>query len=55
MVGILSFNIIGKRSSDAMRIEPEFLDTSGQAFWKLKSYNGECALLMQGNSQNELA
>ncbi|TKY46536.1 Cell division cycle-associated 7 protein [Spatholobus suberectus] len=37
----------GKHSSDATRIEPEFLDNNGQAFWKLKSYNGECAVLLQ--------
>ncbi|KAH1192966.1 Cell division cycle-associated 7-like protein [Glycine max] len=36
-----------KHSSDAMRIEPEFLDNNGQVFWKLKSYNGECAVLLQ--------
>lgn len=38
-----------------LRIEPDILDSSGQIFWKLKSYNGEHAILMQGNSQHELA
>ncbi|KAG4911906.1 hypothetical protein JHK82_052493 [Glycine max] len=42
-----SSNITVKHSSDAMRIEPEFLDNNGQVFWKLKSYNGECAVLLQ--------
>ncbi|XP_039683075.1 uncharacterized protein [Medicago truncatula] len=32
---------------DAVRIEPEYLDNSGNAFWKLKSYNGEYAFLLQ--------
>ncbi|XP_058773271.1 uncharacterized protein LOC131647390 [Vicia villosa] len=36
-----------KQSSDAIRIEPEFSNSSGQSFWKLKSYNSECDLLMQ--------
>lgn len=44
-----SSNITVKHSSDAMRIEPEFLDNNGQVFWKLKSYNSECAVLLQGN------
>lgn len=38
-----------------MRIEPEFLDSSGHTFWKLKSYNNEYVVLIQGNSQKELA
>ncbi|RZB70907.1 uncharacterized protein LOC114381176 isoform X1 [Glycine soja] len=37
----------GKHSSDAMRIEPACLDNNGQVFWKLKSYNSECAVLLQ--------
>ncbi|XP_061364351.1 uncharacterized protein LOC133307807 [Gastrolobium bilobum] len=36
-----------KQSSDATRTEPEFLDCNGQAFWKLQSYNGEYAVLLQ--------
>ncbi|KAJ1412773.1 Zinc-finger domain of monoamine-oxidase A repressor R1 [Sesbania bispinosa] len=30
---------------NAMRIEPEFLDSNGHAFWKLKSYDNEHVLL----------
>ncbi|RDX75271.1 Cell division cycle-associated 7-like protein, partial [Mucuna pruriens] len=37
----------GKPSSDALRTEPEFLDSNGQAFWKLRIYNGEHAVLLQ--------
>ncbi|KAK7381105.1 hypothetical protein VNO78_33629 [Psophocarpus tetragonolobus] len=37
----------GKHSSDAVRIKPEFLDNNGQVFWKLKSYNSECSVLLQ--------
>ncbi|RDX95858.1 hypothetical protein CR513_21553, partial [Mucuna pruriens] len=37
----------GKPSVDAMRTNPEFLDSNGQAFWKLKSYNDEHAVLLQ--------
>ncbi|XP_047150579.1 uncharacterized protein LOC124822601 [Vigna umbellata] len=36
-----------KRGSDAMRIKPEFLDNDGKVFWKLKSYNDECIVLLQ--------
>ena len=54
MVDNFSFNFIGKQYCDAMRTEPVFSDGS-KAFWKLKSYNGEYAVLLQGNSQNELA
>ncbi|WJX70807.1 hypothetical protein P8452_54875 [Trifolium repens] len=32
---------------DAVRIEPEFLDSSGKAFWKLRSCNDEYAFLLQ--------
>jgi hypothetical protein len=37
------------------RTEPDFFDSSGQTFWRLKSYDDEYAFLMQGNSQNTLA
>ncbi|CAL0321680.1 unnamed protein product [Lupinus luteus] len=37
----------GKHSSDAMRINPVFLDDSGPKFWKLESYAAECAVLLQ--------
>ncbi|XP_019453000.1 PREDICTED: uncharacterized protein LOC109354749 isoform X5 [Lupinus angustifolius] len=37
----------GKHSSEAMRINPVFLDDSGPKFWKLESYAAECALLLQ--------
>ncbi|KAJ1438666.1 Zinc-finger domain of monoamine-oxidase A repressor R1 [Sesbania bispinosa] len=36
-----------KQTSDAMRIKPEFLDTSGHAFWKLKTYDDEPVVLLQ--------
>ncbi|XP_057737982.1 uncharacterized protein LOC130955181 [Arachis stenosperma] len=36
----------GKQHSDAMRIEPVFSD-GNQTFWKLESYNGDYALLLQ--------
>lgn len=42
------------KGSDAVRTEPEFVDGNGQAFWKLRSYDGEDAVLLQGNS-HELA
>jgi hypothetical protein len=50
-----SFKIVGNQCCDAVRIEPEFLDSSGKAFWKLRSCNDEYAFLLQGNSQNKLA
>jgi len=49
------YNIVGNQCCDTVRIEPEYLDNCGNAFWKLKSYNGEYASLLQGNSQNKLA
>jgi len=52
MVIICFSNIIEKRGSDAMRIKPEFVDNDGKVFWKLKSYNDESSVLLQGNSQN---
>ncbi|KAJ1438668.1 WHIM1 domain [Sesbania bispinosa] len=36
-----------KQTSDALRIKPEFLDTSGHAFWKLKTYDDEHVVLLQ--------
>ncbi|ESW23630.1 hypothetical protein PHAVU_004G063500 [Phaseolus vulgaris] len=36
-----------KRDSHAIRIKPEFLDNDGKIFWKLKSYNNECTVLLQ--------
>ncbi|CAL0321679.1 unnamed protein product [Lupinus luteus] len=36
-----------KQISDAMRIDPVFLDDSGQTFWKLKSYTAKYAVLLQ--------
>lgn len=53
MIFHFSFTVVGKQSSDAIRIEPEFSNSSGQSFWKLKSYNSECDLLMQGNSHKK--
>ncbi|XP_057445351.1 uncharacterized protein LOC130737560 [Lotus japonicus] len=35
------------KGSDAVRTEPEFVDGNGQAFWKLRSYDGEDAVLLQ--------
>jgi hypothetical protein len=50
-----SFYIVGKQYSDAVTAELEFFDCNSQAFWNLKSYNDDYALLMQGNSENKLA
>ncbi|KAF7820004.1 zinc-finger of monoamine-oxidase A repressor R1 [Senna tora] len=36
-----------KQRSDVVRTEPVFLDGSGRAFWKLKCYAAEYAVLMQ--------
>ncbi|XP_019442790.1 PREDICTED: uncharacterized protein LOC109347408 isoform X1 [Lupinus angustifolius] len=36
-----------KQISDAMRIDPVFLDDNGQIFWKLKSYSAKNAVLLQ--------
>ncbi|KAJ1412774.1 WHIM1 domain [Sesbania bispinosa] len=37
-----------KQTSDAMRIKPELLDSSGHAFWKFKSYDDDHVVLLQG-------
>ncbi|XP_027359018.1 uncharacterized protein LOC113867764 [Abrus precatorius] len=36
-----------RQCSDAMRTEPEFWDSNGQGFWKLKCYDDESAVLLQ--------
>jgi len=35
-----------------LRIRPEFSDNNGKIFWRLKSYDDESTVLLQGNSQN---
>ncbi|KAJ1412779.1 Zinc-finger domain of monoamine-oxidase A repressor R1 [Sesbania bispinosa] len=36
-----------KQTTDAMRIKPELLDSSGHAFWKFKSYDDDHVVLLQ--------
>jgi len=52
MVDIFPNHFAGKQCPDVVRTEPEFFDSNGQVFWKLKSYNDKYSLLMQGNFQN---
>jgi len=48
MIIICFSNVTKKRGSDATRIKPKFLDNDGKVFWKLKSYNDESIVLLQG-------
>jgi hypothetical protein len=38
---IFYHNIVGNQCFDEVKIEPEYLDNSGKAFWKLRSCNDE--------------
>jgi len=50
-----SFNIVGNQHCDTVRIEPEYLDSNGKAFWILRSCNDDYAFMLQGNSQNKIS
>lgn len=40
--------IVERQRSDAVRTEAILLDTSGHAFWRLKGYDGQWNILLQG-------
>jgi hypothetical protein len=40
-----SFNIVGNQCCEEARMETEYLDSNGKAFWKLRSYNDGYAFL----------
>lgn len=54
MIDLFLCKYTGKQRSDATRTEPVFIDGSGRAFWKLRCYAAEYAVLMQGNFQHVL-